>query len=60
MLHIISVNLSKLRGAVQTVDSNGVQSILKMIPEWFKDYNEVAPHSALGMLSPIEYSEKVS
>lgn len=36
------------------------ETVLKMIPGWFKDYNEVAPHSALGMLSPKEYKEKVS
>ena len=35
-------------------------AVLEMIPNWFCDYNEVAPHSALGMLSPIEYKEKVS
>jgi putative transposase len=34
--------------------------VLKMIPEWFGDYNEYAPHSALGMLSPIEYTRQVS
>jgi putative transposase len=25
--------------------------------DWFKDYNEVAPHSALGMKSPAEYKQ---
>lgn len=35
-------------------------AVLKMIPLWIKDYNENAPHSALGMLSPMEYRSKVS
>jgi putative transposase len=29
--------------------------VIAQIPEWFRDYNEVAPHSALGMKSPREY-----
>jgi transposase InsO family protein len=28
-----------------------------MLPDWFKDYNEEAPHPGLGMLSPIEYKK---
>ena len=35
-------------------------TVLEMIPEWFKDYNEKAPHSARGMVSPMEYVGKVS
>ena len=27
------------------------------LPEWIDDYNRMAPHSALGMLSPTEYRE---
>jgi transposase InsO family protein len=26
-----------------------------MIKVWIKDYNEIAPHSGLGMMSPKEY-----
>lgn len=39
------------------VDPEAVQG---MIPGWIKDYNENAPHSALGMISPVEYRSKVS
>jgi len=48
------------RDYVYTSDCVDPEAVLKMIPDWFKDYNEVAPHSALGMMSPIEYKEKVS
>jgi putative transposase len=27
----------------------------RQIPEWIKDYNQVAPHSALGMKAPAEF-----
>ncbi len=26
-----------------------------LVPEWFEDYNEQAPHSAIAMMSPTEY-----
>lgn len=29
--------------------------VIALLPEWFADYNETAPHSALGMKSPREY-----
>jgi putative transposase len=48
------------RDYVYMNDCDTADSVLKMLPEWFKDYNEVAPHSALGMLSPFEYIQKVS
>jgi len=48
------------RDYVYQSDCVDPETVLKMIPGWFKDYNEVAPHSALGMLSPLEYKEKVS
>jgi putative transposase len=48
------------RDYVYTNDCSDPEAVLKMIPEWFKDYNEVAPHSALGMLSPMEYIQKTS
>ena len=48
------------RDYVYTNDCVDPDAVLKMIPAWFKDYNENAPHSALGMLSPMEYIEKVS
>jgi putative transposase len=48
------------RDYVYTSDCSDAEAVMKMIPEWFKDYNEVAPHSALGMLSPMEYIQKIS
>lgn len=48
------------RDYVYASDCVNPDVVLKMISDWFKDYNEVAPHSALGMLSPIEYKQKVS
>ena len=35
-------------------------SVLEMLPGWFEDYNQRAPHSALGMLSPRQYRERCS
>jgi putative transposase len=29
--------------------------VIEQLPQWFEDYNEEAPHSALGMKSPREY-----
>lgn len=34
------------------------KSVLEQVPGWFEDYNQRAPHSALGMLSPRQYREK--
>jgi putative transposase len=48
------------RDYVYTSDCVSPDVVLEMISAWFKDYNECAPHSALGMLSPIEYKQKVS
>lgn len=33
-------------------------SVLRQVPEWFADYNENHPHSALRFMSPIEYREQ--
>lgn len=35
-------------------------TVLSMLPLWFADYNRVAPHSSLGMLSPVEYRSNIS
>ena len=48
------------RDYVYTSDCTDPAAVLRMIPSWFGDYNENAPHSALGMMSPIEYKTKVS
>jgi putative transposase len=43
------------RDYVYTNDCDTADNVLKMIKDWFKDYNTNAPHSALGMKSPMEY-----
>ena len=48
------------RDYVYANDCVDPETVLKMLPDWIKDYNENAPHSALGMLSPMEYRKKVS
>lgn len=32
-----------------------LEAVARQIPEWIKDYNEAAPHSALGMKPPAEF-----
>lgn len=48
------------RDYVYSNDCVDPEAVLGMLPAWFKDYNEVAPHSALGMLSPMEYLRKTN
>jgi len=48
------------RDYVYANDCVDPQHVLKMLPDWIKDYNENAPHSALGMLSPMEYRSRVN
>jgi len=43
------------RDYVYTNDCETAEKVLKMLPEWFNHYNNMAPHSALGMMSPVEY-----
>jgi transposase InsO family protein len=43
------------RDYVESADLWSAASVIEQIPEWFEDYNEVAPHSALKMKSPREY-----
>lgn len=35
------------------------QKVLEQVSGWFEDYNQRAPHSALGMLSPRQYRAKL-
>ena len=46
------------RDYVYVNDCVDPETVLEMLPSWFSDYNEVAPHSALGMISPVEYLQK--
>lgn len=43
------------RDYVYVSDCENAAVVLSMINDWFEDYNKTAPHSALGMKSPIEY-----
>lgn len=36
-------------------DLSSAERVLKQLPEWFEDYNEIAPHKGLAMKSPREY-----
>lgn len=47
------------RDYVYTNDCFDADEVLRMLPEWFKDYNEQAPHSGLGMMSPLEYKKEI-
>ena len=40
---------------VESAELWNATSVIAQLPEWIRDYNEVAPHSALGMKSPREY-----
>jgi putative transposase len=31
------------------------ETVAQQLPEWIKDYNQIAPHSALGMKSPAQF-----
>ena len=48
------------RDYVYQSDCDSAETVLKLLPEWFADYNNIAPHSALGMLSPSEYKESIN
>ena len=43
------------RDYVYVNDCESADSVLSLLPSWFADYNEQAPHSALAMRSPREY-----
>jgi len=45
------------RDYVYTNDCFNADAVLEMLPGWIEDYNNIAPHSGLGMKSPREYRE---
>lgn len=47
------------RDYVYMSDCFDADTVLEMLPGWFKDYNEEAPHSGLGMMSPLEYKKQI-
>ena len=48
------------RDYVYTSDCKDAQTVMNLFKKWIKDYNNVAPHSGLGMKSPIEYRKSVN
>lgn len=48
------------RDYVYTSDCKDAKTVLKLLKDWFQDYNEEAPHSGLGMMSPIEYKKNIN
>jgi transposase InsO family protein len=47
------------RDYLDGADRSSAERILDQIPTWIADYNENAPHSSLGMRSPLEYRRMV-
>ena len=43
------------RDYVQGADLSDAQTVIRLLPDWLEDYNEIAPHSALRNLSPREW-----
>ena len=47
------------RDYVYTSDCSDAQTVSKLLKRWIFDYNNEAPHSGLGMKSPVEYRKSV-
>lgn len=43
------------RDYVYLADVDDAEAVLRMLPEWFADYNENHPHKGLNMLSPRQF-----
>ena len=43
------------RDYIYTSDCGSAQAVMKLFKNWIEDYNNIAPHSGLGMKSPVEY-----
>jgi len=48
------------RDYIYTSDCNSAYRVMKSFKNWIEDYNNVAPHSGLGMKSPVEYRKWVN
>jgi putative transposase len=48
------------RDYVYQSDCDSAETVLNLLPQWFADYNHIAPHSALGMKSPVEYKGSIN
>ena len=47
------------RDYVSGADLRDAESVLTQLGKWIEDYNAVAPHSALGMRSPVAYRKEL-
>jgi putative transposase len=43
------------RDYLSQADLSDADTVIRQLPEWIRDYNEVAPHSALGHRSPKDF-----
>ena len=48
------------RDYVYTNDCFDADAVMDMLPGWIEDYNNIAPHSGLGMQSPVEYRKSIN
>ncbi len=48
------------RDYVYTSDCRDAQTVINLFKKWIRDYNNVAPHSGLGMKSPVEYRKSMN
>ena len=48
------------RDYVYVSDCYDAKTVLELLPVWIEDYNNVAPHSGLGMKSPVEYRKSIN
>jgi transposase InsO family protein len=48
------------RDYVYTHELPDAQTVIRALPDWFRDYNEQAPHSSLKMRSPWEYRKTLN
>ena len=46
------------RDYVAGSDRSTAAAVMQQIPLWMADYNAVAPHSALGFRSPLQYRKE--
>jgi hypothetical protein len=47
------------RDYVSTHELSDGATVIRQLPQWFYDYNNIAPHSGIGYLSPREYRERM-
>ena len=47
------------RDYVSGADRSTAAALLEVSPAWIADYNAIAPHSALGFRSPVQYRAEV-